>query len=289
MHKILVTGGNGQLGQAIVMAAQGSNSKYIALSRSEADICNYEMMDSLLSVQHFDIVINCAAYTNVDGAEDNLDEAQRINTEGVATLARVCNRHNARLVHISTDYVFGGDEQRIMPYAECDTPHPINNYGRTKLAGEQEALKLPDAIVIRTAWLYSPWGKNFVRTILRLACELGELRVINDQRGTPTSALSLARTIVSLIESEKIDEMSGIYHYTNRGETSWYDFAQRIVELAGVECTIEPCSTAERPSKASRPRYSVLDCQRISQICGTITEWQEALAECIELINKEDE
>ena len=289
MHKILVTGGNGQLGQAIIRAAQGSNSKYIALSRSEADICNYEMMDSLLSVQHFDIVINCAAYTNVDGAEDNLDDAQSINDEGVTTLARVCKRHNARLIHISTDYVFGGDEQRIMPYAECDTPHPINNYGRTKLAGEQEALKLPDAIVIRTAWLYSPWGKNFVRTILRLACELGELRVINDQRGTPTSALSLARTIVSLIDSGKIDEMSGIYHYTNRGETSWYDFAQRIVELAGVECTIEPCSTAERPSKASRPRYSVLDCQRISQICGTITEWQEALAECIELINKEDE
>lgn len=289
MHKILVTGGNGQLGQAIIRAAQGSNNEYITLSRSEADICNYEMMDNLLSVQHFNIVINCAAYTNVDGAEDNIDEAQRINGEGVATLTQVCKRHNARLVHISTDYVFGGDEHHTTPYTEYDTPYPINNYGRTKLAGEQVALKLSNAIIIRTAWLYSPWGKNFVRTILRLARELGKLRVINDQRGTPTSALSLARTLVSLIDSEKIDGMSGIYHYTNRGETSWYDFAQRIVELANVECTIEPCSTAERPSNASRPRYSVLDCQRISQICGTITEWQEALAECIELINKDDE
>lgn len=289
MRRIVITGGEGQLARAIREVASGTKNEYITLSHRDADICNREMIEQLVK-GGVDIVINCAAYTNVDGAEESVYDAERINTYGVEILAELCAKYGVRLVHISTDFVFGGDDMRRTPYRESDPAHPVNVYGRTKLDGERRALSNPDSIIIRTSWLYAPWGKNFVRTILRLARNEGYLRVVDDQYGSPTSALALARLLVDSIESGQIDSMSGIYHFANRGETTWYDFARAIVELSGVKCRVDRCSTAERPSKAQRPAYSALDCHRIESECQiTISPWREALEECINLIRLRDE
>jgi dTDP-4-dehydrorhamnose reductase len=283
MHKILVTGGNGQLGQAIIRAAQGSNNEYITLSRSEADICNYEMMDSLLSVQHFNIVINCAAYTNVDGAEDNIDEAQRINGEGVATLAQVCKRHNARLIHISTDYVFG-DGPAIGSCREDDETHPVSIYGQTKRQGEQAVVASGcHYLIIRTSWLYSEFGRNFVKTMIALISQKDSVKVVSDQIGTPTYALDLAEVIYEIVSGRRYEGQDGIYHYSNDGVCSWFDFAGKIAEYVGnSSCEIIPCTTEEYPSKVRRPAYSVLDKTKIKNTFGLrIPAWTESLKKCI--------
>lgn len=281
MRKIVITGGCGQLGRAIMEVAQGSKNSYIALSSDEADICDAEAMERLISAHNAEVIINCAAYTNVERAESDAESAERVNNHGVATLAEVCNRHSVKLIHISTDYVFGGDEERTTPYTTDDRPAPINNYGRSKAHGEIAALRAEGGVVIRTSWLYAPWGKNFCRTILRIADEQEQISVVDDQRGTPTSALSLARAIVGLIDSNTIEHLAGIYHYTDGGEATWYDFAKEIVRLAGARCSVNPCTSQERATIAARPRYSVLDKSRIIAAGATIRPWQETLKECI--------
>ena len=230
------------------------------------------------------MVINCAAYTDVEGAEDNADVAYAINSTAVAGLAETCNKLNIRLIHISTDYVFGGDTMRRTPYTECDTRAPLNVYGKSKADGEVAALE-HNGIVIRTSWLYSPWGKNFLLTMLRLGNELDKISVVDDQCGTPTSALGLARAIVTMVESGAIEDMHDIYHYTDGGNCTWYDFACEIMRQAGLKCRVVPCTTAKRNMRAERPTYSVLNTERIAAINGIeIAPWQERLHEVISLI-----
>ena len=286
MRRILVTGGNGQLGEAIRRAAEGSANSYTFATVDELNICNGVEVERYISDNKIDAIINCAAYTDVEGAEDNQEMAYTINSTAVASLAEACKRLNVRLVHISTDYVFGGDAMRRTPYLENDQTAPINVYGASKAEGEVAVIE-HCGIVVRTSWLYAPWGKNFVLTMLRLGKERDEISVVNDQRGTPTSALGLARALVTMVESGALENMHGIYHYSDGGECTWYDFACEIMRQAGLKCRVVPCTTAERNMRAARPTYSVLNTERIAVINGIeIAAWQERLREVISLINK---
>jgi dTDP-4-dehydrorhamnose reductase len=280
MLKVIVTGGTGQLATAIAKLCTQSKNSYIITSIEELDICSMESVSR--GLQDADIVINCAAYTNVEAAEENIEEATRINRDGVANIAKVARERGIKLIHISTDFVFGGDNERTTPYHEQEAPSPINVYGKTKAEGEAEALTAPGAIVLRTSWLYAPWGHNFVNTIIGRARQGAELRVVDDQRGTPTSAISLAQAIIEIIESGAWQTMEGIYHYSDLGESSWYDFAKEILRIAEVETRITPCKSSEWQSKAKRPHYSVLDKSRIAKLgIVALKPWQERLREVI--------
>lgn len=280
MLKVIVTGGTGQLATAIAKLCTQSKNSYIITSIEELDICSVESVSR--GVQDADIVINCAAYTNVEAAEENIKEATRINRDGVANIAKVARERGIKLIHISTDFVFGGDNERTTPYHEQEAPSPINVYGKTKAEGEAAALTVPGAIVLRTSWLYAPWGHNFVNTIIGRAKQGAELRVVDDQRGTPTSAISLAQAIIEIIESGAWQTMEGIYHYSDLGESSWYDFAKEILRIAEVETRITPCKSSEWQSKAKRPHYSVLDKSRIAKLgIVALKPWQERLREVI--------
>lgn len=280
MLKVIVTGGTGQLATAIAKLCTQSKNSYIITSIEELDICSVESVSR--GVMDADIVINCAAYTNVEAAEENIEEATRINRDGVANIAKVARERGIKLIHISTDFVFGGDNERTTPYHEQEAPSPINVYGKTKAEGEAEALTAPGAIVLRTSWLYAPWGHNFVNTIIGRARQGAELRVVDDQRGTPTSAISLAQAIIEIIESGAWQTMEGIYHYSDLGESSWYDFAKEILRIAEVETHITPCKSSEWQSKAKRPHYSVLDKSRIAELgIVALKPWQERLREVI--------
>lgn len=288
MRRILVTGGSGQLGRAIRLKSSTSPNSYLFATHKDLDICDSEAVERYIAENEIDTIINCAAYTNVEGAEEHTEEAYAINRNAVTTLAEVCNNHGIKLIHISTDYVFGGNKERNTPYTEDDTPEPVNVYGESKAQGELEALKARDSITIRTSWLYSPWCKNFLLTILRLAGEREEINVVNDQRGTPTSALGLAETLVDIIDSGATDDMSCIYHYADGGECTWYDFARTIVEEAGIDsCRVVACSSREREMKAERPSFSVLDTRRIGEISGIrILPWRERLKEVMDIIKE---
>ena len=280
MLKVVVTGGGGQLATAIERLGKASENSYHITSLEQMDICSVESLSE--GLKGADIVVNCAAYTNVEAAEDNAEEAMSVNRDGVRNIATICTERGIKLIHISTDFVFGGDVERTTPYLESDTPAPINVYGRTKAEGEREAMKAPEAIVLRTSWLYAPWGKNFLYTILARAKEGIELRVVDDQRGTPTSALGLAEAIVAIIESGAWRRMSGIYHYSDLGECTWYDFAREILLKANIKANITPCKSSDWPSKAQRPHYSVLDKSRIATTnVVTLKTWQERLEEVI--------
>ena len=286
MRRILVTGGNGQLGEAIRRAAEGSTHRYAFATIDELNICNRADVERYITENKIDTIINCAAYTDVEGAEDNDVAAYAINSTAVAGLAETCKRLSVKLIHISTDYVFGGDTMRRTPYTEDDTIAPLSVYGKSKAEGEVAVIE-HNGIVVRTSWLYAPWGKNFVLTILRLGKERDEISVVDDQRGTPTSALGLARALVLMVESGALEDMHGIYHYTDGGECTWHNFACEIMAQAGLKCRVEPCTTAERNMRAERPAYSVLNTSRIAAIEGIrIVPWQERLREVISLINK---
>ena len=286
MRRILVTGGNGQLGEAIRRAAEGSANSYTFATVDELNICNRADVERYITDNEIDVVINCAAYTDVEGAEDNAEVAYTINSTAVAGLAEVCKRLNVKLIHISTDYVFGGDAMRRTPYTEGDATAPINVYGASKEQGEVAIVK-HDGIVVRTSWLYAPWGKNFVLTMLRLGKEREEISVVDDQRGTPTSALGLARAIVTMVDGGAVESMRGIYHYTDGGECTWHDFACEIMKEADLKCRVTSCTSQERNMRAARPTYSVLNTSRIAAIEGIgIVPWQERLREVISLINK---
>ena len=283
---ILITGANGQLGNEMRVGHKTLQDNYIFTDVAELDITSAAAVEEFIAREAVDVVVNCAAYTAVDNAEDDETMADKINHQAVANLAEACFKHNATLIHISTDYVFGGDG--CVPYTEEDATSPLGAYGRTKLAGEQAVVKAGCRhIIIRTAWLYSEFGRNFCKTMRALTASKPSLKVVFDQVGSPTYAADLAEAIVHIIESRQTAK-SGIYHYTNEGVCSWYDFAVEIARQSGnTECKIEPCHSEEFPTKASRPHYSVLDKSKIKRVFGiAIPHWQNSLSKCIENLNE---
>ena len=282
---ILVTGGNGQLGRAMRLASAESRHRYIFTDIEELNIVSAEAIEAFFSREAIDVVVNCAAYTAVDLAEEEAPIADSINHRAVALLAEACKHHNATLIHISTDYIFDG--KAATPYTEESTPAPINAYGRTKWAGEQAVAESGcRAIILRTQWLYSEYGRNFCKTMLSLFASRDKVRVVADQMGTPTYAGDLAEANCDIIEGDKCDKC-GTYHYSNLGECSWYDFAVEIARVSGCDkCKVTPCTTADYPTKATRPQYSVLDKSKFMATFDTsIPEWSESLAKCIKRLN----
>lgn len=277
MANILVTGANGQLGSEIRKIGFSILDDVFYTDVEELDITNYTAVEKFIQLHEIDTIINCAAYTAVDRAEEEPEQAAKINTLAVANLAKAAAKEDCLLIHISTDYVFDGTADK--PYTEKNKPCPVSVYGKTKLAGEQEILKSGCLyIIIRTAWLYSSFGHNFVKTILRLADEKPELNVVNDQMGSPTYAADLARAIATIMENDERVEYEGIYHFSNEGICSWFDFATEIVNLSGKTCRVNSVSTAEYPSRTPRPAWSVLDKTKIKQTFGVeVPDWKSSL------------
>lgn len=275
-RRILVTGANGQLGMELRGVA---SAEWLFTDVDELDICSKESVRDFIVANNVGTIVNCAAYTNVDRAEDEPEVAKRINGDAVAMLAELSHECSVRLIHISTDYLFG--EGYTEPICEECKPTPRSVYGRTKLMGERAIIESGCRyVILRTAWLYSPYGTNFVKTIMRLSSERKELRVVNDQIGTPTYAHDLALVIRDICDSGV--EVEGIYNYSNEGAISWYDFACAIVEIAGHSCRILPCTTTEYGAKAARPAYSVLDKTKIRGVIHReIPAWRASLEECI--------
>ena len=281
MANILVTGANGQLGSELRKIGFTALDEVFFTDVAELDITSYEAVARFVEEHEIDTIINCAAYTAVDKAEEEPELAAKINTEAVANLAKVANKQDCLLIHVSTDYVFDGTGEK--PYSEKNSPCPVSVYGKTKLAGE-EAIKKSRClyIIIRTAWLYSTFGNNFVKTILRLAGERSEINVVSDQVGSPTYAEDLARAIVTIMENDDRGMFEGIYNFSDEGVCSWYDFASEIVRISGLPCRVKPVTTAEYPTKTQRPAYSVLDKTKIKNTFGVaVPRWQDSLAACM--------
>jgi len=284
--KILVTGAYGQLGNEINCLT----SKYPALQFLFTDVDSLDITsESALEIwfqnNKPDYVVNCAAYTAVDKAETDTETAEKVNALAPSLLGKFSNEIGAKLIHISTDYVFDGES--FTPYSESDKVNPKSIYGETKLQGEQNCIKENhETVIIRTSWLYSTFGNNFVKTMLRLGNERGRLNVVYDQVGTPTYAADLAKTILDIIELTEKDStkfVPGIYHFSNEGVASWYDFAKAIFEISKLECAVSPVRSVEFPTPAKRPNYSVLDKAKIKNTFGiTIPYWRESLMNCIQ-------
>lgn len=285
--KIVVTGANGQLGRSIRrLSVEHRELDFIFTDIDSLDIGNRDAVLAFAETHPVDFIVNCAAYTAVDKAEEEEEQCRRINTDAVAYLGEAAQHIGARILHVSTDYVFGGDS--YMPYQENDPVSPTSVYGRTKLAGEKALSAVcPDAIIVRTAWLYSEYGHNFMKTMLRLGAERPEIRVVNDQIGSPTYAGDLAEAILSLLEKERQGEQnSGIYHYTNEGVCSWYDFAHSIIRIAGLPAKVIPIPTREYPTAAKRPAYSVLSKEKIKrEYHWVIPHWEDSLRKCLANMN----
>ena len=284
LKNVLITGANGQLGNEMrLVAATDAERVYHFTDVAELDICDEEAIERFVVEHAIDCIVNCAAYTNVNKAEEDAELCDKLNHLAPANLARVAAKHGASLIHVSTDYVFNG--QHYIPYKEDDDTCPNSVYGTTKLAGEQAIQALcADAVIIRTAWLYSTFGNNFVKTMLRLGSERAELGVVFDQIGTPTYARDLARAIHHIIGNGVVP---GIYHYSNEGVCSWYDFTKAIFELGGITtCALKPLHTDEYPTPAARPHYSVLDKTKIKQTYGVeVPYWMDSLRECIKQLS----
>lgn len=282
--RILVTGANGQLGNEMrVLAKENPQHLYYFTDVQELDICNEQAVQNFVAENEIDVIVNCAAYTAVDNAEDNPELCDRLNNVAPGYLACAAQRRGAAMIQVSTDYVFDGTAH--VPYTEEVPTCPNSVYGTTKLAGEQNVLKHCErAMVIRTAWLYSIYGNNFVKTMIRLGRERDTLGVIFDQIGTPTYANDLARAIYAAINKGVV---CGIYHFSDEGVCSWYDFTVAIHRLAGItSCRVKPLHTAEYPSRAARPHYSVLDKTKIKNTFDIeIPHWEESLKRCIALLN----
>ena len=284
---ILVTGANGQLGNEMRIVSKNSSDRYIFTDVEELDILDRNAVMDCVKREKIDVIVNCAGYTNVEKAEDDENTAELLNAQAVEYLAKACKDNDAVLIHISTDYVFGGNNGNT-PRSEDEPVNPTGAYGRTKLHGEEGVKKVGcKHIIIRTAWLYSEFGNNFVKTMRKLTAERDSLKVVFDQVGTPTYALDLAKVIELFIEKLKNANgqqpiANGIYNYTNEGVTSWYDFAKEICELSGNKCDIQPCHSDEFPSKVKRPSYSVLDKTKIKESLNiTIPYWKDSLKTCI--------
>lgn len=281
-HRILVTGANGQLGYELRRLGGASPNDYIFTDVAELDITDAKAVDAMVGSEKCDVIINCAAYTNVDRAEEEPLVAEAINAHAVGNLARAAAKHNATLFHISTDYVFG--DEGNTPLSEDMPTRPLGVYGRTKLQGEKAIAESGcKAIIIRTAWLYSEAGNNFLKTMLRLTSEREHINVVFDQVGTPTYAGDLALAIFSIIEGDMYAGREGIYHFSNEGVCSWYDFAVEIARAVGnSRCNIEPCRSKDFPTKATRPSYSVLDKDKIKRVFGiVIPHWRESMFYCL--------
>lgn len=282
--KILVTGCYGQLGRSLQKVfSTDPDIEGVYTDYDTLDITNREAVDRMMGDTHFDIVVNCAAYTAVDKAETDEILASALNTRAVGNLGEAAAKYGTKVIHISTDYVFSGEGFR--PYAENDEPYPQGIYGRTKLEGEGLLTSFcQDAMIIRTAWLYSEFGKNFVKTMLSLADTRPELNVVCDQIGTPTFAGDLARAIHAVVKHPTWEP--GIYHFTDEGVASWYDFAMAIFEEAGRKVRANPVPTSEYPTPAKRPLYSVLSKGKIKKTFGlTIPYWRDSLRKCLDLLN----
>ena len=283
---ILVTGANGQLGTHMRLLAPSSNHKWFFTDVAELDITSAEAVNAFVDANAVSLIVNCAAYTNVDRAESEEDIALRINADAVRNLAEAMKRVDGVLVHISTDYVFGGNLNNI-PCTEDEPVNPTGAYGRTKLAGEQAAA-ICRHLIFRTAWLYSEYGKNFLLTMLNLTATKPELKVVFDQVGTPTYAGDLARAIFDIVENGTYVDHEGIYNFSNEGVCSWFDFAKEIARQSGhTACRISPCHSDEFPSPVKRPAYSVLDKTKYkSTFRAEIPYWTDSLTTCLNNINK---
>lgn len=280
---ILVTGANGQLGNCMRKAAVKSKDNYIFTDVAELDITDIEAVVKAVKDNDVNIIVNCAAYTNVDKAESDVAFAETLNAIAVDNLAQATKANNGTLIHISTDYVFGGSTGNT-PRTETEPVNPTGVYGMTKLHGEQAiAASGCKALIFRTAWLYSEYGKNFVKTMLNLTSTKPELKVVIDQVGTPTYAQDLADAIFDIIETRKFKGNEGIYHYSNEGVCSWFDFTKAIVSMAGnTGCDIQPCHSDEFPSPVRRPAYSVLDKTKFKHTFGLrVPYWTDSLKTCI--------
>ena len=286
-HTILVTGADGQLGREMQIASRSSRNRFIftdiAGEYERLDITDQQAIADIVRENHVNVIVNCAAYTNVDKAETDPETANLLNNIAAGNLADAMKAVNGTLIHISTDYVFQGDMN--IPCREDWPTEPLGVYGKTKLAGEKSIEATGCAsIIIRTAWLYSPFGKNFVKTMRDLTSSRESLKVVFDQVGTPTYAGDLAETICRIIENGQLDK-TGIYHFSNEGVCSWFDFAKAICALSGNTCDIRPCHSDEFPSPVARPHFSVLDKTKIKQTFGIrIPYWTDSLKRCIEEI-----
>lgn len=287
--RVLITGSNGQLGSEIKeLAFEYENLECIFKDLPELDICDTDALNTFIIDQHINAVINCAGYTAVDKAEENPEIAEQVNAEGVLNLVNALEKVDGKLIHISTDYVFDGNHSQ--PYNESDSVSPIGVYGETKRAGELAVLNSSiDALVIRTSWLYSAYGNNFVKTMLRIGNKKKSIQVVSDQKGTPTYAKDLAKTCLDILSdasSTNLSKKGSLYHYSNEGVTSWYDFATAIMEISNIDCKVIPIETKDYPTQARRPMYSVLDKSKIkSDFKVTIPHWRDSLANCIKKIN----
>ncbi len=279
--KILVTGANGQLGSEFKEIAKNNINEFVFTDVDEIDIIDYNLLEKSILLIKPDIIINCAAYTNVDKAEDEMYLAYLINADAINNIAKLSFENNIKLIHISTDYVYDGIS--CNPYKETDLTNPISIYGKTKLKGEREMiLSCCNGIIIRTSWLYSKFGNNFMKTILNHANKKSTLNVVFDQIGTPTYAADLAKSIVDIIPSLKDIKDVEIFNYSNEGVCSWYDFATEIVQIANLNCKIIPILSEEYPTKAQRPFYSVLDKAKIKHAFNiNIPHWRNSLQKCM--------
>jgi dTDP-4-dehydrorhamnose reductase len=280
--KIVVTGSKGQLGSEIKFLSPQHEFGFIFIDLEELDLTKLDEIPTYLSTQNPDFIINCAAYTAVDRAEDEFVLADIINAKAPAKIAQYCAESGCRLIHISTDYVFDGNFKK--PIEESDKPNPRSVYGKTKLAGENAILiLLSNAYIIRTSWVYSEFGNNFVKTMLRLGNEKADISVVSDQVGTPTWARDLAETILKIIHQIEVGkDHPGIYHFSNGGTISWYNFGYEIMNLANLNCKVHPISTSDYPTRAERPQYSVLSKSKIkSQLEINIPHWKESLKSCL--------
>ncbi|GAB3911502.1 dTDP-4-dehydrorhamnose reductase [Mucilaginibacter boryungensis] len=280
MNNILVFGASGQLGHCLKRVTENSGiSNIVFPDESSANILNQQAINILFDEYKPAYCINCAAYTAVDKAEDNIDLARKINKDGAANLAKACKQYNTILIHISTDFVFEGNVPRLLN--EEDPAKPLSVYGLTKLEGEQDIITFADKYyILRTSWLYSEFGNNFVKTMLRLGKEKDQLRIIADQIGTPTYGIDLAKAILQIIESGKTDY--GIYHYSNEGVASWFDFTKAIFDLTDIITEVLPITTDQYPTPARRPAYSVMDKSKIkSTFDMSIPYWRDSLKDCI--------
>ncbi len=288
MKTVLVTGANGQLGCALRLLAESHpEHKFIFTDVDTLDITDPEAVRRMMVDGGVNYVLNCAAYTAVEKAEDDEAMCSHINSFAVGVLGKAAHEAGAKMIHISTDYVFDGTGHR--PYVETDETNPLSAYGRTKLAGERLLMEVcPDAVILRTAWLYSEWGNNFVKTVLRLGKERDELGFVFDQVGAPTYAGDLAKAMLRVVEADiQGTFVPGIYHFSNEGVCSWYDFAVKILQLANLHCHIRPIETKDYPTKAARPHFSVLNKKKFKTTYNvTIPHWEESLKGCMERMEK---
>ncbi len=283
MKNILVTGSKGQLGNEMqIIAKKEFDFIYFFTDVDELDITNVDAIDNFVAGNKIDYIVNCAAYTAVDKAETDFEVCYKINAQAVKNIAEVAKKHNLKVIHVSTDYVFNGEN--FKPYTEEDKVCPVSVYGKSKLEGEKALFEtMQEAVVIRTSWLYSSFGNNFVKTMMKLGAEREALNVIFDQVGTPTYAADLAEAIVTILKSD--DFIPGIYHFSNEGVCSWYDFAIKIHQLAGIKCIVRPIESKEYHFPTPRPHYSVLNKAKIKKTYGVdIPHWEKSLKKCIDIL-----